>query len=118
MRRVAQGLAKALVLIVVGLAATWAVGEAMEQSEDGMEDKVLVPHLVFKMYAGKGGNGPVPSSLSPEAAIALWDNISSTIRLRPGAPAKPGAPQPAPAATRAADDNAGQHAPSSPAREA
>ena len=63
---------------------------------DGTEDDVLVPHVVFKMYAGKGEKGPVPSSLSQEAALALWDKISSSIRLRPTAPPKPIAAQPSP----------------------
>jgi hypothetical protein len=48
---------------------------------DGTEDNVLVPHVAFKMYVGKGDNGPVPSSLSQDAALALWDKISSSIRL-------------------------------------
>lgn len=55
----------------------------------GTEDNVFVPHVVFKMYTGKGDNGPVPSSLSQEAAMALWDKISSSIRLRPSEPPKP-----------------------------
>lgn len=50
----------------------------------GTEDDVLIPHVVFKLYTGKGKNGPVPSSLSQDAAMALWDRISSSIRLRPG----------------------------------
>jgi hypothetical protein len=48
---------------------------------DGTEDNVLVPHVAFKMYVGKGDNGPVPSSLSQDAAMALWDKISSSIRF-------------------------------------
>jgi len=47
----------------------------------GSESDVLVPHLVFKMNTGSGVNGPVPSSLSDGAALALWDTISSSIRL-------------------------------------
>ena len=56
---------------------------------DGTEDNVLVPHLVFKMTTGEGDNGPVPSSLSQDAAMALWDKISSSIRLRPSQPRAP-----------------------------
>jgi hypothetical protein len=48
---------------------------------DGKEDKVFVPHIVFQMETGKTENGPVPSSLSEDAAIALWDKISSSIRF-------------------------------------
>jgi hypothetical protein len=62
----------------------------------GTETDVLVPHVVFKMYVGKGENGPVPSSLSQDAAIALWDKVSSSIRLRPAEPPKPVAAEPPP----------------------
>jgi hypothetical protein len=55
----------------------------------GTETDIFVPHIVFKMYVGKGENGPVPSSLSQDAAMALWDKISSSIRLRPAEPPKP-----------------------------
>jgi len=60
----------------------------------GTEDNVLVPHFVFKITTGEGDNGPVPSSLSQEAAMALWDKISSSIRLRPAEPPKPLAVEP------------------------
>jgi hypothetical protein len=60
----------------------------------GTETDVLAPHVVFKMYVGKGENGPVPSSLSQDAAMALWDKISSSIRLRPSEPPKPVAAEP------------------------
>ena len=64
---------------------------------DGIEDQVLVPHVVFKMTTGKGNHQPVPSSLSDEAALALWDRITSGIRLhsrqpRPGGKLAPPAP--------------------------
>jgi hypothetical protein len=62
----------------------------------GTETDVLAPHVVFKMYVGKGENGPVPSSLSQDAAMALWDKISSSIRLRPSEPRKPVAAEPPP----------------------
>jgi hypothetical protein len=48
---------------------------------DGTEDNVFLPHVAFKMYVGKGDDGPVPSSLSQDAAVALWDKISSSIRF-------------------------------------
>ena len=63
---------------------------------NGTEDNVFIPHFAFKMYVGKGDNGPVPSSLSQEAAMALWDKISSSIRLRPTEPSKPVAAEPPP----------------------
>lgn len=55
---------------------------------NGTEDNALVPHLVLKMNTGKGDRGPVPSSLSQGAAMALWEHISSSVRLRPIAPTK------------------------------
>jgi hypothetical protein len=63
---------------------------------NGTADNVLIPHLSFTMETGKGDNGPVPSSLSQEAATALWDRISSSIRLRPTAIPEPVAAVPAP----------------------
>jgi hypothetical protein len=59
---------------------------------NGTEDNVLIPHLSFTMDVGKGDYGPVPSSLSQEAAMALWDKILSSIRLhqsRPGQAPRP-----------------------------
>ena len=56
---------------------------------DGTEENVFVPHFAFKMYVGKGNNVPVPSSLSQDAAMALWDKISSSIRIRPTQERKP-----------------------------
>ena len=63
---------------------------------NGTADNVLIPHLSFTMETGKGGNGPVPSSLSQDAALALWDKISSSIRLRPSEPPRPVAVLPPP----------------------
>ena len=60
----------------------------------GTEDNVLVPHFVFKMNTGEGRNEPVPTSLSEDAAMVLWDKISSSIRLRPSEPLKPIAAEP------------------------
>jgi hypothetical protein len=61
---------------------------------DGTENNVFVPHIVFQMDTGKGENGPVPSSLSQDAGMALWDKISSSIRLRPTEIPKPVAVEP------------------------
>jgi len=79
---------------------------------NGTEDNVLIPHFVFEMNTGESKNGPVPSSLSQDAALALWDKIASSIRLRPVAPPKPIAtnPPPTPLGTYA---NAGERCPES-----
>lgn len=60
-----------------------ARGHSFWWEVNGIEDKVLVPHIVFKMTTGNGNRQPVPSSLSDGAALGLWDKISSSIRLRP-----------------------------------
>lgn len=52
---------------------------------NGTEDNVLIPHLVFQMNTGQGKDGPVPTSISEDAAMALWDQVSASIRLRPAA---------------------------------
>jgi hypothetical protein len=54
----------------------------------GTADNVHVPHFVFKMTTGEGNNEPVPTSLSEDAAMALWDKISSSIRFHTPAPVK------------------------------
>jgi len=50
---------------------------------NGTEDDVLIPHLALSMTTGKSNDGPVPTSMSEDAALGLWDKISSSIRLRP-----------------------------------
>lgn len=50
------------------------------------EDDVFIPHIVFKMTTGTSENGPVPTSMSEDAALHLWDKISSSIRLRSAEP--------------------------------
>ncbi|MGX4640323.1 T6SS immunity protein Tli4 family protein [Massilia sp. SYSU DXS3249] len=67
----------------------------------GTEDDVRVPHVVFKMYTGKGENGPVSSSLSQDAATALWDRILSSIRSRPVTPSRQSARKLTPPARKA-----------------
>jgi len=53
----------------------------------GTKDDVFVPFLSFEMATGRGKKEPVQSSLSQDAAIALWDKITSSIRLlRPTVP--------------------------------
>ncbi|MFC5510275.1 T6SS immunity protein Tli4 family protein [Massilia jejuensis] len=72
----------------VGYSFWWEAG--------GTEDNVLAPHFVFKMTTGEGADEPVPTSLSEDAAMALWDKISSSIRLRPSEPPRPVAAVPPP----------------------
>ena len=52
----------------------------------GTEDDVMVPHVVLKMATGKSENGPIPTSMSEDAAFGLWDKISSSVRLRSAEP--------------------------------
>lgn len=92
--------------IIGGIAGDELVTRFVEENEavvysftwevNGTEDNVLIPHVVFEMDTGKSNHGPVPSSLSQDAALALWDRISSSIRLRPTAPPRPVAVEPAP----------------------
>jgi hypothetical protein len=53
---------------------------------NGTEDNVFVPDVNLMMATGRSKDGPVPSSLSQPAALALWDKISSSVRVRPTAP--------------------------------
>jgi hypothetical protein len=57
----------------------------------GKENEVLVPFLHLEMETGRNPNAggkPVQSSLAQSAVLELWDKVSSSIRLRPAAPAK------------------------------
>ena len=67
---------------------------------NGSVDNVLIPHFSFTMETGKSRDGPVPSSLSQDAATALWDKVSSSIRFHTPSPVKNTAPVP-PASTSA-----------------
>ena len=64
------------------------IGYSFWWEVDGTESNVLVPHFVLKITTGQSNEGPVPSSLSQAAAMALWDKISSSIRFHTPAPAK------------------------------
>lgn len=79
---------------------------------DGIESDVFTPHLEFTMATGKSVNGPVQSSMSKEAALELWDKISSTIRLRPAEKQQPSMVV-APAAHRGTQVWAGDRCPQS-----
>lgn len=50
---------------------------------NGTKDDVFTPHLVFSMTTGQSNNGPVPTSMSEDAAFGLWDTVSASIRVRP-----------------------------------
>ena len=58
-----------------------SVGYTFWWEVSGTEDNVHIPHFVFKMTTGEGNYAPVPSSLSQDGGMALWDKISSSIRL-------------------------------------
>jgi hypothetical protein len=51
----------------------------------GGADDILRPHLLLSMETGtnpRPGGNPIDSSLHEDAVLALWDSISSSIRLR------------------------------------
>jgi len=55
----------------------------------GQKDDPLQPYLLLQMETGtnpNAGGKPVETSLHQDAVLALWDRISSSIRLRPSAP--------------------------------
>lgn len=52
----------------------------------GKRDDVFLPTLVLELVTGRGKPGnPVDSSLSDKEALALWEKISSSVRVRPTA---------------------------------
>jgi hypothetical protein len=73
----------------------------------GTQDNVFVPHFVFKMDTGESDNGPVPSSLSQEAGMALWDKILPSIRFHHPPAGQVTRPLPAGSGPRKADARAG-----------
>lgn len=55
----------------------------------GVKDDPLRPFLSLELHAGisaEPGGKPRDSSLHEDAVLALWDSISSSIRLRPSGP--------------------------------
>lgn len=50
---------------------------------NGTENDVFTPHMTFSMITGKSNDGPVPTSMSEDAVLELWDKILSSIRVRP-----------------------------------
>jgi hypothetical protein len=74
-----------------GYAFTWEVR--------GVDHDLLKPYLSLELQTGtseRPGGKPVDSSLHEDAVLALWDTISSSIRLRPNGPPPPSAPPPGP----------------------
>jgi hypothetical protein len=58
----------------------------------GVEHDPLHPFLSFELQSGlseRSGGKPADSTLHPDAVLALWDIISSTIRLRKSDPPPP-----------------------------
>ena len=55
----------------------------------GKLNDVLAPKITLELQTGKGRPGePVDASLSDSAVLELWERVSSSVRLRPSAPAK------------------------------
>jgi hypothetical protein len=63
----------------------FAIVYGFEWEMNGSEDNVFIPAMNLTLKTGSGDDGPVRSSLSEHAALALWDKISSSIRVRPAA---------------------------------
>jgi hypothetical protein len=66
----------------------------------GATDDLLQPHLLLNMETGtnpRPGGKPVDSSLHEDAVLALWNSISSSIRLRKSDPAPADLPPEPPA---------------------
>ena len=74
----------------------FTTGYTINWETRGVRGDVLQPYLSLEMQtgvSGRSGGKPVDTSLHEDAVLALWDSISSTIRLRK---AEPPAPVPAP----------------------
>jgi len=83
----------------------------------GKQDDPTQPYLLLNMETGTNpqpGGKPVDSSLHEDAVMALWDRISSTIRVRPsGPPPGPAEPPEPPAPTLGTLATAGDVCPQS-----
>lgn len=63
----------------------------------GIEEDPLHPYVLLQMETGtnpRAGGPPIDSSLHEDALLALWDRISSSIRLRPSGPPPAHVPSP------------------------
>jgi hypothetical protein len=83
----------------------------------GVPDDLLRPSLLLNMETGtnpRPGGKPVDSSLHEDAVMALWDSISSSIRLRKSDAPPPGdSPAPPPGPKLGALATAGETCPQS-----
>jgi hypothetical protein len=62
---------------------------------EGVKNDPLQPFMSLELHAGispEPGGKPADSSLHEDAVLALWDAISSSIRLRPNCPPPPADP--------------------------
>lgn len=64
----------------------FALVGGFEWEANGSADDVFAPAITLRMATGKGVHGPVSPSLSNVAALALWDALSSSVRIRPTSP--------------------------------
>jgi hypothetical protein len=62
-----------------------AIVYGFEWEANGTRDNVLVPDVTLRMATGRSRHGPVRSSLTQPAALALWDKVLSSVRPRPSA---------------------------------
>jgi hypothetical protein len=65
----------------------------------GIPDDPQQPFLSLELHGGispRPGGNPVDASLHEDAVLALWDSISSSIRLRKSGPPPPADPPPEP----------------------
>jgi hypothetical protein len=70
----------------------FTTGYSFMWEAQGIEDDHLQPYLMLNMETGTNplpGGKPVDSSLHEDAVMALWDSISSSIRLRKSEPPAP-----------------------------
>lgn len=77
----------------------FTTGYSFMWEAQGAEHDHLQPYLLLNMETGtnpRPGGKPVDSSLHEDAVLALWDSISSSIRLRKFGPSPPADPPPEP----------------------
>lgn len=73
----------------------FTTGYSFQWESPGLEDDILAPLLTLELESGTNpvtGGKPVQSTLSEEAMFDLWEQIASSIRLRPTETDKAGAP--------------------------
>jgi hypothetical protein len=68
------------------LEENFTVVYGFEWESIGKVDDVLSPDMTLILATGRSRDGPVTSSLSQHAALALWDKISSSVRIRTSNP--------------------------------